>query len=74
MYAVSEADIQGVKDRLMLEISALTLLPVPNDIKKSVDEPNYCNTPLSHPPPPQLMQYHSFFRNFPLLFISLSVS
>ena len=69
MYAVSEADIQGVKDRLMLEMSALKLFTVLN----RVDEPNCSNAPLP-PPPHQLMQYHSFFRNFPLLFISLSVS
>ena len=69
MYADSEADIQGVKDGLMLEISALKLFTVLN----RVDEPNCSNAPLS-PPPHQLMQYHSFFRNFPLLFISLSVS
>ena len=70
MYADSEADIQGVKDGLMLEISALKLFTVLN----RVDEPNCSNAPLSPPPPHQLMQYHSFFRNFPLLFISLSVS
>ena len=48
MYAVSEADIQGVKDRLMLEISALKLFTVLN----RVDEPNCSNAYLPPPPPP----------------------
>ena len=48
MYADSEADIQGVKDGLMLEISALKLFTVLN----RVDEPNCSNAPLPPPPPP----------------------
>ena len=47
MYEDSEADIQGVKDGLMLEMSALKLFTVLN----RVDEPNCSNAPLSPPPP-----------------------
>ena len=48
MYADSEADIQGVKDGLILEISALKLFTVLN----RVDELNCSNASLSPPPPP----------------------